>query len=69
MNLLTINEHPIERVLRVVLGLGLVAAAALGTIGVWGYIGVVPLVTGVIGNCPLYSVFGMSTCPVPKTKH
>lgn len=68
MNLLTINEHPIERALRVVLGLGLIAAAALGSIGAWGYIGVVPLLTGVIGSCPLYSVFGMSTCPVPKAK-
>lgn len=69
MSLLTTNEHPVERVVRVVLGLGLIAGAALGSIGAWGYIGVVPLLTGLVGSCPLYSVFGMSTCPVPKTKN
>jgi hypothetical protein len=65
--LLTINEHPVERAARVVLGVGLVAMAAMGTIGVWGYIGVVPLLTGALGSCPIYTVFGLSTCPL-KTK-
>lgn len=60
------NEHPLERVARLILGLGLVALAATGTIGAWGYIGVVPILTGVAGTCPLYSVFGLSTCPVKK---
>ena len=64
---LKVNEHPVERVVRVALGVGLIAMAAAGTIGVWGYIGVVPLLTGAIGSCPLYSVFGFSTCPV-KTR-
>ncbi|MDP3718066.1 MAG: DUF2892 domain-containing protein [Acidobacteriota bacterium] len=62
------NEHPAERVIRVALGVTLVAMAAMGTIGVWGYIGLVPIVTGLAGTCPLYSVFGISTCPMPKTK-
>jgi hypothetical protein len=35
-----------------------------GTVGAWGYIGLVPLATGLLGNCPLYSVFGFSTCPL-----
>jgi hypothetical protein len=65
--LLKINEHPLERVARVVLGVGLVAMAAMGTIGVWGYIGVLPLLTGALGSCPIYTVFGLSTCPL-KTK-
>jgi len=65
--LLKVNEHPVERVARVVLGGGLVAMAAMGTIGVWGYIGVVPLLTGALGSCPIYTLFGLSTCPV-KTK-
>ena len=67
MSLLTTNEHPVERVLRVVLvlGLGLRSAAALGSIGAWVDIGVVPLLTGLIGNCPLDSVFG-ATCPVDR---
>ncbi len=64
---LKINEHPVERVARVALGVALIAMAAMGTIGAWGYIGVVPLLTGALGSCPLYSLFGISTCPV-KTK-
>lgn len=63
---LKVNEHPIERTVRVILGVGLVAAAAMGRIGVWGYIGVVPIVTGLMGTCPLYTVLGISTCPLPK---
>lgn len=63
---LAVNEHPVERVLRVGLGIALVALAAMGTIGAWGYIGVVPILTGLLGTCPLYSVFGISTCPVKK---
>jgi len=66
-NFFAVNEHPIERVARVGLGVALVALAAMGTIGAWGYIGVVPILTGVVGSCPLYSVFGISTCPVKKT--
>jgi hypothetical protein len=66
MSLLSVNEHPAERVGRVVLGVALIALAAMGTIGVWGYIGIVPLLTGALGNCPLYSVLGISTCPVRK---
>lgn len=62
--LLKVNEHPVERAARVVLGVALIAMAAMGTIGVWGYIGVVPLLTGAVGSCPLYTLFGLSTCPV-----
>ena len=61
-----INEHPVERIVRVGAGLALVGLAAAGTIGVWGYIGVVAILTGVVGVCPLYSLFGMSTCPTRK---
>lgn len=63
---LSVNEHPVERVLRVGLGVALVGLAAMGTIGVWGYIGVVPILTGVVGICPIYSVLGISTCPMRK---
>ena len=57
-----INEHTIDRVLRVIAGLVLITLAATGTIGVWGWIGVLPLVTGAVGFCPAYAIFGMSTC-------
>lgn len=66
-NWLTKNEHPVERAVRVVVGLGLVAAAATGTLGWWAYIGVISVITGLVGSCPLYTLLGMSTCPVkPK---
>ncbi len=69
--LMAVNEHPFERILRVVLGLTLIGLAFSGGIGAWGYIGVVPLLTGIIGSCPLYSVFGFSTCPTGtrRTSH
>jgi hypothetical protein len=59
----SLNEHPVERVARVLLGLGLIGFSFAGPLAPWGYIGVVPLLTGLTGNCPIYSVFGISTCP------
>ena len=57
------NEHKVERVLRIVVGLGLLSIVFVGPQTNWGLIGVVPLATGLFGTCPLYSVFGFSTCP------
>lgn len=57
------NEGNVDRVLRIVAGLGLIGLAATGQVGWWGYIGVVPLLTGAIGWCPLYTVLGINTCP------
>ena len=62
-----VNEGTIDRVLRVIAGLVLIGLAASGTVGVWGWIGVVPLLTGLVGICPAYSIFGISTCPMKKT--
>lgn len=56
------NEGGVDRGLRVVAGLALIAGAATGTVGAWGWIGVVPLLTGAVGFCPLYKVLGMNTC-------
>lgn len=64
--LLAVNEHAVERALRIVLGLALVALAWTGTIGVWGYIGIVPILTGAAGHCPLYALLGVSTCPTAE---
>jgi len=63
-NLLPTNEHPVERVLRTVLGLGVLSLAFVGPKSPWGYLGIVPLVTGLLGSCPIYTLFGWSTCPV-----
>jgi hypothetical protein len=56
------NVGGIDRILRIVLGLVLIALAATGTVGLWGWIGIVPLATGAIGWCPPYALFGWSTC-------
>ncbi|MDX8379010.1 MAG: DUF2892 domain-containing protein [Gallionella sp.] len=60
------NTGSIDRIARIIAGLALIALTVTGTIGVWGWIGVVPLLTGVIGICPAYSIFGMSTCAMKK---
>lgn len=63
---MTKNIGNIDRTLRIVIGLGLVAAAATHTIGLWGYLGAVPLATGLIGWCPPYAMLGFSTCAAKK---
>lgn len=60
------NAGTIDRALRVVAGLVLIALAATGTVGMWGWIGVVPLLTGIVGFCPAYAMFGMNTCSTKK---
>jgi len=60
--LLPRNEHVIERGLRVLVGLGLLSLVFLGPKTMWGLIGIIPLATGLIGSCPLYTLFGISTC-------
>jgi hypothetical protein len=60
------NVGGIDRILRIVVGLALIALTLTGTIGVWGWIGVVPLATAAFGFCPLYTVLGFSTCPVKQ---
>jgi membrane-bound ClpP family serine protease len=60
------NVGGIDRILRIVVGIVLIALTLMGTIGVWGWIGVVPLVTGLFKFCPLYSIIGMNSCPMKK---
>lgn len=60
------NEGNIDRILRITAGVVLVGLAATGTVGMWGWIGIVPLATGAIGWCPLYTVLGLNTCPMKK---
>jgi len=55
------NEGAIDRTLRVLVGVGLIAYAVMAG-AAWGYLGIVPLFTGLIGSCPLYSMLGISTC-------
>jgi hypothetical protein len=60
------NEGTVDRALRVAVGLTLIALAATDTIGLWGYVGVVPLVTGAVGYCPLYGMLGINSCSVRR---
>ena len=61
---MTQNVGGIDRILRIVVGLVLVGLAATGSVGWWGWIGVVPLLTGLVGACPAYKLLGMNTCPM-----
>ena len=56
------NEGKLDRTLRVILGAALIALVFVGPQTAWGWVGVVPLVTGLIGNCPVYSLLGINTC-------
>ena len=60
------NEGTVDRVLRVSAGLILIGLAATNVVGAWGYIGIVPLLTGVIGMCPVYTLLRINTCPVNR---
>lgn len=63
---MTKNVGGVDRTIRIVAGLALIAAAATGTIGPWGYIGLVPLATGLMGWCPPYAILGFNTCSMKK---
>ncbi len=56
------NVGGIDRILRIVIGAVLVVLAATGQVGVWGWIGLLPLATGLVGWCPPYSLLGINTC-------
>lgn len=60
-----LNVGGIDRALRILAGLGLVAWAVAGG-PVWAWIGVVPLATGAVGFCPFYPLIGLNTCPAKK---
>jgi Protein of unknown function (DUF2892) len=60
------NEGTIDRVLRVVVGLGVLSLAFVGPQTPWAYLGLVPLLTGLVGFCPLYAVLGLRTCPLKQ---
>ncbi|WP_370521570.1 DUF2892 domain-containing protein [Thiomonas sp. Bio17B3] len=64
--LMTVNEGTLDRALRVIVGLVLIALTLTHVIGLWGWIGVVPLVAGAVGICPLYMVLGIRTCPMRR---
>ena len=60
---MNINVGGLDRAVRIAVGVALIALTLAGTIGAWGWIGVLPLATGLFKTCPAYSIFGFSTCP------
>ena len=61
------NVGGVDRGLRIVAGIVLLSLVFVGPQTAWGWVGLVPLVTGMVGNCPLYSVFGWNTCGIART--
>ncbi len=62
------NEGTLDRILRVVVGLAMLSLVVVGPQSLWGLVGLVPLITGLVGFCPLYRVVGLNTCPVTAGK-
>lgn len=58
------NEGTVDRALRVVVGLAVLSLVFVGPETAWGWVGLVPLVTGFAGFCPLYSILGINTCSI-----
>lgn len=65
-SLLVRNEGSIDRALRVIVGLAALSLVFVGPKTLWGLLGLIPLFTGLAGSCPLYTLFGLSTCPAKK---
>ncbi len=57
-----INEGAVDRIIRVIVGIALIALVFYGPQTPWGWIGLIPLITGIVGICPLYAILGINTC-------
>ena len=60
------NIHNIERIVRIIVGLAIISLVFIGPQSAWGWVGVIPLATGIIGWCPPYALLGFSTCKKPE---
>lgn len=63
------NEGAIDRVLRIIVGLAVISLVFVGPQTAWGWLGVVPLATGLIGWCPAYALLGIRTCKMSARAH
>lgn len=61
------NVGGLDRILRIVAGLALIALTLTGQVGLWGWVGLVPLGTALLGFCPAYTLLGINTCPARRT--
>ena len=62
------NEGTLDRIVRILAGIALVALTLTGTIGAWGWIGLVLIATGAIGWCGAYTLLGINTCGIKTAK-
>ncbi len=60
------NEGAVDRVLRVLVGAGVLSLAFIGPQTPWAYLGAIPLITGLVGWCPVYALLGVNTCGARK---
>lgn len=60
------NMSGLDRIVRVSIGVLLIISAMVGALGPWAYVGVLAVIVGLVGNCPLYSLFGVKTCKTPS---
>jgi hypothetical protein len=67
MTLFTPNEGTWDRAVRILAGLLLIGLAATQAIGLWGLVGLLPLLTGLLGFCPMYQLLGISTCHIRRS--
>ena len=61
------NEGNLDRILRVVVGAAAISLVFVGPQSAWGWVGLVPLITGLVGNCPVYSLLGINTCGINQS--
>ncbi len=68
MSFFATNEGTADRMLRIVIGLAVLALVVVGPKTLWGLVGLVPLATGIVGTCPLYSIVGINTCSLKNRR-
>jgi len=61
------NEGTVDRALRVIVGAVAISLVFVGPQTAWGWLGLVPLITGLVGNCPVYSLLGINTCGIKQS--
>jgi hypothetical protein len=64
--IMKVNEGALDRVLRVLVGAGILSLAFVGPQTPWAYLGIIPILTGLVGFCPAYALFGINTCGVKR---
>jgi hypothetical protein len=64
---MSINVGTLDRWLRIIAGLAILSLVVVGPRSPWGWFGLVPLMTGFVGHCPVYQLFGLSTCKTPRS--